>query len=146
MKTQSTVTVGSEYKARRSRVNRAVHSLIAKFVIMVLVFFAVPALLYQEFRQADLDRQNIVLTAVREQGRLMAESLRPTLERADPSSLLELPEEIERIATKGNGIKVLFRPVGEEGVQGVFFVASEPRLSPDAVSYTHLTLPTKRIV
>ncbi|WP_419901844.1 sensor histidine kinase [Kiloniella sp.] len=140
MKTQSAVTAGNEYKARRSRVNRAVHSLIAKFVIMVLVFFAVPALLYQEFRQADLDRQNIVLTAVREQGRLMAESLRPMLEKADPSSLLDLPEEIERIATKGNGIKVLFRPAGEEGVQGVFFVASEPRLSPDELRKERKTL------
>lgn len=140
MKHQGVIINESEEKVRRSGVSRAAHSLFAKFVIMLLVFFAVPALLYQEFRQADLDRQNIVLTAVREQGRLMAESLRPMLESADPSILLDLPEEIERIATKGNGIKVLFRPAGEEGVQGVFFVASEPRLSADELRKERETL------
>ncbi len=141
MNTKSALSqTATGYKARRSPLNRAVHSLFAKFVIMVLVFFAVPALLYQEFRQADLDRQHIVLNAVREQGRLMAESLRPMLESAGPSTLLELPEEIQRLATKNNGIKILFRPIGEQGSQGVFFVASEPRLSTDALRKEKETL------
>lgn len=127
----ATVSEEGRPAATGSGGKRLAHSLVAKFVVMVLVFFAVPAIVYQEFRQADLDRQHIVLTAVREQGRLMAESLRPLLEREAPSTLLVLPDEVKRLWGEGYGVKVLFRPAGEEGTQGVFFVASEPRLKPE---------------
>ncbi len=105
-------------------------SVISKILLLLLVFVAVPVILYNEFRRADQDKQVLLLESVREQGRLMAESLRPLLTQKDPSPLLALPNEIKRLATSSTGIKVLYRPKEQTGAEGFFFVASVPPVPP----------------
>ena len=108
-------------------------SLVSKLAVLLLVFLAVPVILYNEFRRADQDKQALLVESVREHGRLMAESLRPLLEREDPSPLLALPEEVKRLATPTTGVKVLFRPKEQSGAAGFFMVASEPAVPPAAL-------------
>src|SRR3546814_16079460 len=70
------------------------------------------------------------MESVREQGRMVAESLRPLLEQQEISSLPLLNDEVARFATKQTGVKVLFRPAGEFGAESFYFVASQPPIAP----------------
>ncbi len=108
-------------------------SLISKILLLLLVFVAVPFILYNEFRRADEEKQVLLLESVREQSRLMAESLRPMLEQKEPSPLLVLPEQVKRLATPSTGVKVLYRPKDQTGAEGFFFVAAEPAIPPAAL-------------
>ena len=108
----------------------ALRSLISKILLVLVVFVTVPVILYVEFRGADQEKQRLLLESVREQGRLMAESLRPTLERTDPSPLLALPGEVKRLAVPSTGVKVLYRPKDQIGAKGFYFVAAEPEIPP----------------
>ncbi|HEY5598437.1 MAG TPA: HAMP domain-containing sensor histidine kinase [Kiloniellales bacterium] len=101
-------------------------SLVGKFVLLLLVFVAVPIILYAEFRQADADKRALLLQSVRAQGHFIAESLRPLLQREGTSTLPALNEAIKPFATPPAGIKVLYRPAGETGLESFFFVASDP--------------------
>ena len=103
-----------------------VRSLGTKLVLLLIVFVTVPIILYSEFRQADAEKRRLLLDSVRAQGRLIAEALRPLVERDNPSPLPELNQTIKPLATSQLGIKVLFRPHSEPGLDGFFFVASEP--------------------
>lgn len=109
---------------------RIFRSIVSKLVLLLLVFIAVPVILYSEFRQADLEKQVLLLKSVREQGRLLAENLRPILAQEDPSPLLALPKAVKRLATPTVGLKVLFRPKGEIGAERFYFVAAEPVVPP----------------
>ena len=116
-------------------------SLISKFVLLLLVFVMVPVILYTEFRRADIEKQALLLESVREQGRLLAESLRPVVERDQPAPLLALPEEVKRLSRPPAGIKVLFRPAEETGAESFFFVAAEPPVAP-----TELEVERNRLI
>jgi two-component system sensor histidine kinase ChvG len=105
-------------------------SLISKLLLLLIVFLTVPVILYVEFREADEEKQVLLLESVREQGRLMAESLRPILQRKQPSPLLALPNEVKRLAVPNTGIKVLYRPKDQSGADGFYFVAAQPEIPP----------------
>ncbi len=104
----------------------ATRSLVGKLVLLLLVFMTVPVILYSEFRQADSEKRRLLLESVRAQGRLIAEGLRPLLAREDPSPLPELNDAVKPLANDHAGIKVLFRPASQHGLEDFFFVASEP--------------------
>jgi two-component system sensor histidine kinase ChvG len=105
-------------------------SVVGKLLLLLVVFLAVPVFLYYEFREADLKQQGLLLKSVREQGRLMAESLRPLLEQEGAAPLLALPKEVKRLATPDTEVKVLYRPKGQSGAEGFFFIAAEPAVPP----------------
>src|SRR3546814_134230 len=98
--------------------------------LLLVIFCAVPVILYIQFREADAEKRVLLMESVREQGRMVAESLRPLLEQQEVSSLPLLNDEVARFATKQTGVKVLFRPAGEFGAESFFFVASQPPISP----------------
>jgi two-component system sensor histidine kinase ChvG len=101
-------------------------SLIGKLILLMLVFMTVPVILYSEFRQADSEKRRLLLESVRSQGRLITESLRPLLAREEPSPLPDLAAAVKPLATTHAGIKILFRPASQHGLEDFFFVASEP--------------------
>lgn len=105
---------------------RLARSLIGKLLLLLAVFLTVPVILYNEFRQADAEKRMLLLDSARAQGGLIAESLRPLLEREGTSPLPALNEAIKPFAAPQAGVKVLFRPAGEPGLEGFYFVASEP--------------------
>jgi len=115
---------------RRGLLSGIMRSLVSKLFVLLLVFIAVPAIVYTQFRQAEIEKQALLLESVREQGRLLAESLRPVLSREQPSPLLALPDEVKRLSRPPTGIKVLFRPAGETGAESFYLVASDPVVPP----------------
>lgn len=105
-------------------------SLISKLILLLIIFCAVPVILYIQFREADAEKRFLLMESVREQGRMVAESLRPLLEKQEISSLPLLNDEVARFATAQTGVKVLFRPAGEFGADSFYFVASQPTIAP----------------
>jgi two-component system sensor histidine kinase ChvG len=101
-------------------------SLVAKLILLALVFVTVPIILYREFSQADREKQQLLLRGIHAQGRLVAAALEPVLRQTDPSTLLDLGDRIGRYTDDGTAIKVLYRPAEVTSAEGFFFIASAP--------------------
>jgi two-component system sensor histidine kinase ChvG len=114
---------------------RIERSLASKLVLLTIVFIAVPVALYQTFLQAEKERQDLLLSSVQEQGRLVAMGLEPLLKQTDPSPLLALPDRLKDMAGSNTRIDVLLRPADRTGVDNFFYVAAVPAVTADALSY-----------
>lgn len=111
---------------RRTVVPRPLRSLVAKLIVLALVFVTVPVILYRGFSQADYEKQQLLLRGIHAQGRLIAAALDPVLRETDPSTLLGLSDRIGSYAADGIAIKVLHRPAEVRSAEGFFFIASAP--------------------
>lgn len=108
---------------RRSHFRR---TFAARIGVLLVVFLAVPAVLYLQFRAADDDRNSLLLENVRNQGRLVSEAIRPLLERFGPDTAKALNERVASFGqTADVSLKVLFRPVAGNG-KGFFFLSAWP--------------------
>src|SRR6266850_1633090 len=106
-------------------------SLTAKTVVLAVIFVLVPVFLYMEFRSADQDGQELLLRSVRDEGRVISQSLLPLLEAADSAALPELGRHLARFAGEVTTIKVLLAPNGAgAGTDGFYYVASWPAGAP----------------
>jgi two-component system sensor histidine kinase ChvG len=114
--------------AARPRSVPSLRSLRARLAVLLLVFLAVPLILYLAFRQADLERQSILLDTVRNEGKLIAAALAPTLAAADGSALAAAPRSLARFTDSGMGVKLLFKPNSAGSDAGFFFVAGVPEV------------------
>jgi two-component system, OmpR family, sensor histidine kinase ChvG len=97
-----------------------------KLALLVVVFVAVPVIVYNELRDADQQQQQLLVKSVRDRGRLVAESLRPLLDRDQAAAVLKLSRAIEPLATPDLNVKVLFRPETSTGESGFYYVATAP--------------------
>lgn len=96
-----------------------------------MIFALVPGFLYLEFRSAYQESQELLLRSVRDEGRVISQSLLPVLETADAGSLPELGHQLARFAGEVTTIKVLFAPPGAgAGSDGFYYVASWPEVAP----------------
>src|SRR5438067_910864 len=100
-------------------------SLRAKTGLLALIFALVPLFLYAEFRKAYQDSQDLLLQSVRDQGRVISQSLLPLLENAAIAELPQLGLQLERFAGKVTTIKLLLAPAGAAGDR-FYYVASWP--------------------
>src|SRR5205814_2423930 len=100
-------------------------SLTAKTAFLAIVFVLVPVFLYLEFRSAHDESQELLLRSVRDEGRVISQSLLPLLEAADRDSLPELGRHLARFAGEVTTIKVLLAPggagAGTDGCDDVAF-------------------------
>jgi len=101
-------------------------SLVNKLCALVAVFLAVPIILYAQFKSADDEKRSLLLKLAQEQGRLIAQSLRPLLEQQDSKSIPELNSRLSQFGDGRLRIKVLFRPAGNADSRNFFYVASFP--------------------
>ncbi|WP_328702960.1 sensor histidine kinase [Arenibaculum pallidiluteum] len=101
-------------------------SLASQLVLLMVVFLAVPVLIYNQLREADAHKQALLLEGAAQQGWTTARALAPVLLRATPASLPHMGEELARFAGPGTGLKLLLRPTGVPGAQGFFYVAAAP--------------------
>jgi two-component system sensor histidine kinase ChvG len=105
-------------------------SLTLRLVLVVIVFVTVPALLYDRFRDADQERQTLLLDAIRQRGHLISRALEPLLRNADGLPVDRLQEELARYAGDHDSLKLLLRPTGQaEG--GFFYVVAAPPVAPE---------------
>lgn len=113
-------------------------SLAARLVLTAVVFCIVPVLLYEQFRAADAQRRAILMQNLAEQGRMIAEMLRPRLEAAgtresgESGDLRDLAAEVQRLGAVGDRrIKLLLRPAGRQGGEAFYYIAYAPEVSED---------------
>ncbi|HEX6959432.1 MAG TPA: ATP-binding protein [Ferrovibrio sp.] len=107
------------------------HSLILRAVIVLGLFVALPPILYVTFRQADIDRQRLLLESIRVKGLTVGRVLEERLQRADIIPLFRLGEELARFQTEGVSLRLLFRPSEAPSDSGFLYVASAPPVPPD---------------
>lgn len=106
-------------------------SLIARLVLLVVVFVAVPFVLYEQFRAADEARQAILLGAIREKGVLIGRAMAPVLRSADNIPYPRLGEELAKFSGGSANVRLLFRPVNANDPLGFFYVAAAPTVATD---------------
>jgi two-component system sensor histidine kinase ChvG len=95
--------------------------------LLALIFLAVPLILYDQFRKADEAQIALLLSNVREQGRVMTQALLPYLSGPDTPSFPQLGHELERFAGGSTRIKVIYEPTGQTAF---YYVASWPAVLP----------------
>lgn len=118
-------------------------SLAGRLLIVTLVFFALPVLIYEQFRQADQERQVLLLRSAQQQGQLIARALEPLLPTADGPQLARLGPALARFADDNTRVRLLLRPqaVTSKTGEGFFYVASAP-----AVATAMLDLERQRLI
>ena len=112
-----------------SRISRVWRSFGFKFALLLVIFLAVPVLLFIPLSNADLKRNELLILNVRDKGRLIAEGIRPVLGAAAIKAPQALSDSLHRFSQGGLGIKILFRPAIERGPSNFFFVAAAPSVS-----------------
>ena len=111
---------------------QAWHSFGFKFALLLVIFLALPVLLFIPFRDADLERNQLLIASVRDQGRLIAEGVRTLLERGDViKSPVVLSETLARFVRGGVNARILFRPANESEARSFFIVSAVPPVSND---------------
>jgi two-component system sensor histidine kinase ChvG len=132
-------------KLRGNRAGRvlayALRSLVARLILLIVVFTAVPVVLYEQFREADEARQRILLGAIREKGALIGRAMAPILGRADGIPYAQLGEELSRYSAGSVSVRLLFRPSNATDPLGFFYVAAAP-----AVASTDLAIERQKLV
>ena len=106
-------------------------SIAAKLGVILVVFVACPLIIYYEFKNADEEKNALLLRNVQEQGRLIARGLEPLLVSAAAETLPKVRQELERLSENQLKVRLLFRPQAAEP-DNFFYVASVP---PVAAAY-----------
>lgn len=118
-----------------ARSGRLLRSLKVRALLVVALFVALPPILYLTFRQADLDRQKLLLESIRVKGLTVGRVLEERLQRADMIPLFRLGEELARFQTEGVSLRLLFRPHDGPADAGFLYVASAPAVPPAELEY-----------
>jgi two-component system sensor histidine kinase ChvG len=102
-----------------------------KLALLLVVFIAVPAVLYRQFEESDAEQQALLLSAVRERGLVIARALEPVLAGADRVAYARLGAELGRFSSTGVTLKLLFQPARQDA--GFFYVAAAPAVGVEAL-------------
>ncbi len=133
-------TVGSTRSDERRKIRWA-WSLTAKTLLLAVIFVLVPVFLYIQFHAAYQDSQELLLRSVRDEGRVISQSLLPLLETADAASLPQLGRHLAGYADEVTTIKLLLAPAGAgAGSDGFYYVASWPAVEPSNLQAERDTL------
>ncbi|HYB08971.1 MAG TPA: HAMP domain-containing sensor histidine kinase [Alphaproteobacteria bacterium] len=108
------------------QLERISRSFVVKILVLVAIFFAVPSIVYEQFRAADAEKNRLLLENVEAQGRIIAEALRPAVERIDGSAMRSIAQAVLRLGIAGPNIKLLFRRADDFTNGGFYYVASAP--------------------
>jgi len=111
------------------RLEQVWRSFAAKIFALVVIFFAVPLILYDQFRAADAEKNRLLLESVEVQGRLAAETLRPLVGSVDGQAMRTIAQTVQHLGDAGSNIKLLFRPQNAPSNQSFYYVASSPAVS-----------------
>jgi len=116
-------------------------SLKAKAAVLLLVFLVLPLLIYDQFRTADMEKRRLLLDSLANEGRVVAELLRPRLHDYDGESLRHITQALRRIrVVDGRNIKLLLHPADPQTGDRFFFIAHAPEVSRDYLAATRAQL------
>jgi two-component system, OmpR family, sensor histidine kinase ChvG len=120
-------------------------SLTGKTVLLAIIFLLVPAFLYIQFRNAYEQGQALLLRSVRDEGRVISQSLLPMLQNATIETLPELGASLSRFAGEVTTVKLLLAPTGA-GSDGFYYVASWPAVAPTNLQAERSTLAQQGVL
>jgi len=109
---------------------RLASSIAGKLALILVVFVACPLIIYGQFRDADEEKNALLLRSVREQGRLVAQALSPLLNSADAAALPRLRQGVEKIVEGPLKVRLLLRPLAA-APDNFFYIASVPPVAAD---------------
>ena len=120
---------------------RARHGFALKLALLLTIFVCVPAVLYGHFRTADQDKQQLILKAAQERGRMTLDVISPLLGTFDPGTAGRIGTMLSRMGSAETQIRVLFRPANLSETDRFYYIASAPE-----VSATYLDAERKELV
>ena len=106
----------------------------APLVMLLAITVIVPAIVFDQFRQADAARNELLLRSVAQQGSILARMLSPLLNRPVNDVLPDLALEVGRIDPEAARVRVFIRPLAEGSAGGFYYVATNERLSSDQMA------------
>jgi two-component system sensor histidine kinase ChvG len=114
---------------------RAASSLTVKFVILIGIFCVLPFLVYNQFDKADATLRNLVTSSLQHQSRLIAQALRPTLDRPDKMPGSELGDQLAKFDGDGTKLQLMLKPTARGASLGNFYyVASSSPVKADQIN------------
>jgi two-component system sensor histidine kinase ChvG len=111
---------------------RWARSLAARGVLLALLFVALPVFLYEVFRVADEQRQQLLLSSIQTTGLTVGRSIAPRLARADTVPNFRLGDELAPFQQDGIALRLLFKPA-QPADSGFLLVASAPPVASSEV-------------
>jgi two-component system sensor histidine kinase ChvG len=109
-----------------SRLRDLSQSLTLKFVVLVLVFLAVPLILYERFRAVDEEKNLLLVRTIQDEGRLIAVGVSPLLANFQASSANKIKYTLSQLALGRGNVKLLFRPKDATDAGSFFYIAAAP--------------------
>ena len=97
-----------------------------KLFVLIVIFVTVPIIVYDQLRAADEDKKLLLMESAHQQGRMVAEILRPKLGQVTPELVSELAAALGSLDGAAVNVKLLFRPASATKPDGFFYVASIP--------------------
>ncbi len=102
------------------------HSISGKLAALVIVFLAVPVVLYTAFRQADQEKRALLSESIRQQGQIIADLLRPNLDTMGGNPGLQIGRWLAALSVHGLHVRVLLRPISAPGPLRFYYMAAVP--------------------
>ena len=108
-------------------------SLTLKMIGLVVVFVALPVVLYGQFESADNQRRDLVIRGIQQRSWLIAQALAPLLDQPGGPPHKSLNRELQRFKDGRTLLKLMFRPVGMPTGDSFYYIASAPESKPEQV-------------
>jgi len=109
-------------------------SLTLRLVVLIGLFVALPIVLYGQFESADSQMQSLVTRAIQDRSALIAAALTPVLRDTDPAAPMNMNRELEKYASSGTVLKLMYQPPAVRTASRFYLVGSAPPLVPEAVT------------
>ncbi len=111
---------------------RAASSLTLKFAVLIAIFVALPFLVYNQFDKADSRLRDLVTAGLRHQSWLIAQGLKPTLDRVDRLPGSELGPQLSKYDSDGTKLQLMLKPA-KGGIGHFYYVASSSPMQADQI-------------
>lgn len=121
-------TERKEVKSRRIWAN-VFRAFATKLFVLIVIFVTVPIIVYDQLRAADEDNKLLLMEGARQQGRMVAEILRPRLGQVTPKLVSELTAALGSLDGAAVKVKLLYRPSDATKPFGFYYVASIPAVT-----------------
>ena len=108
-------------------------SFATKLALLIAILITVPAVLYGQFRSADIERTALLQRSVQEEGRLIAATLTPILANFGDGAAARIGEQLAEIGGPDINVKLLFRPAEVQGADGFFYIAASPQVTAEYI-------------
>lgn len=98
-----------------------------------MIFFALPILIYNQFDKADTNLRAFVTRGIQHQSWLIAQALRPALDRPDRLPDRELAAQLATFDGDGTRLQLMLKPAKGSGGH-FYYVAASPPVQPDQIN------------